>query len=262
MARLWWTWWPDANIAIACGPESIEVLDFDVKNDNPGGDTYKNLKAAGLLDGAFAVVRTPSGGFHLYYPPSPSGQPSGAVNGFGLDMQGAGKYVLAPPSVIFGESYSVALSRSRFSPKVHPVDFAAIRSYLSPAPVATRAPRVSHPRQVGLPRPGDDFNERADWGDALLLGGAGWRLTGHRGRQLRWCRPGKAGGISAVTGGDLGDCLYVYTSSDAYFVRDTSYSKFGAYALLHHGGDHKAAASELRRLGYGTMRAVEMEGAA
>lgn len=102
--------------------------------------------------------------------------------------------------------------------------------------------------------PGDDFEARTDWADELLLGGAGWKVsTGGHGSYRTWRRPGKdTPGISATTGKDPGrDRLYVFTSSSE-FETEKPYTKFGAYALLHHGGDHSAAARELARLGYGT----------
>src|SRR5262249_58195432 len=44
--------------------------------------------------------------------------------------------------------------------------------------------------------------------------------------------------------------LHIFTSSTA-FEADTSYSKFGAYAVLHHGGDFSRAALALAKDGYG-----------
>ncbi len=47
------------------------------------------------------------------------------------------------------------------------------------------------------------------------------------------------------------DRLYVFSSSTE-FEPEKAYSKFGAYALLEHGGDHSAAARALRAAGYGS----------
>ncbi|MGI5178654.1 AAA family ATPase [Dactylosporangium sp. CA-152071] len=104
--------------------------------------------------------------------------------------------------------------------------------------------------------PGDAL-EAVDWGDQLLLGGAGWhRVAGQPGSYSTWRRPGKNLGISATTGTDPArDRLYVFSSSTP-FETETPYTKFGAYAQLHHDGDHKAAAQQLQRLGYGTPPAA------
>jgi hypothetical protein len=66
-----------------------------------------------------------------------------------------------------------------------------------------------------------------------------------------WRRPGKEKGWSATTGhcrGEVGgDLLYVFSSNAHPFEAEKAYSKFSAYAILRHGGDHAEAARELAR---------------
>lgn len=110
-------------------------------------------------------------------------------------------------------------------------------------------------------RPGDDFNARARWTDAKLLGGAGWRLefTSRAGVGY-WKRPGKKGpGISATTNALGTDRLRVFSTSTEFETR--GYSKFKAYAVLHHHGDDAEAAKALRAAGYGAKRTAEQAGA-
>jgi len=85
-------------------------------------------------------------------------------------------------------------------------------------------------------------------------------LNGHLVREMDnrsyWRRPGKVGGgISATTGvcrtADGRDLLYVFTNNWYPFEQDRCYDKYSAFALLKHGGDWSAAASELSFLGYG-----------
>ncbi|WP_354186966.1 phage/plasmid primase, P4 family [Arthrobacter sp. UYCu712] len=98
--------------------------------------------------------------------------------------------------------------------------------------------------------PGDDYENKTDWAD--ILQPAGWSLVYGSGRTRYWRRPGKSLGMSATTGNaEDRDRLYVFTSSTE-FEQETPYTKFGAYALLHHGGDHAAAASALRKAGHGS----------
>ena len=100
-------------------------------------------------------------------------------------------------------------------------------------------------------RPGDDYNDRTTWDELLIP--AGWTFLGERRGTTYWRRPGKVDGISATTGygdGDY-DCLYVFSTSTT-FEAETAYSKFGAYAHLHHGGDYTAAARQLAADGYGS----------
>lgn len=104
------------------------------------------------------------------------------------------------------------------------------------------------PPTEGGVSPGDDYEARTDWADILR----GWTLIHTTGRTRYWRRPGKDRGLSASTGRDPGrDRLYVFTTSTE-FESERPYTKFGAYALLHHAGDHTAAARQLRRDGYGT----------
>src|SRR5262245_5074168 len=58
-------------------------------------------------------------------------------------------------------------------------------------------------------RPGDDYNQRANWADILIP--AGWTCVEPMGRGHAWRRPGKQRGISATTGqsNDGADRLYV-----------------------------------------------------
>lgn len=98
--------------------------------------------------------------------------------------------------------------------------------------------------------PGDDYENKTDWADILTP--AGWTLAFASGRTRYWRRPGKTIGISATTGkAEDRDRLYVFTSSTE-FETETPYTKFGAYALLNHNGDHSAAASALRKSGHGS----------
>lgn len=105
------------------------------------------------------------------------------------------------------------------------------------------------PARDGDITPGDDYEAKTDWADILTP--HGWALVYGRGRQRFWRRPGKTIGISASTGhaGDR-DRLYVFTTSTE-FDAEVPYTKFGAYALLNHAGDHSAAAKALAADGYG-----------
>jgi hypothetical protein len=57
--------------------------------------------------------------------------------------------------------------------------------------------------------------------------------------------PGKPDGISATTNGRGTDRLHVFTSKAEPFKEQESYSKFGAWTVLHAGGDFIAAARAL-----------------
>ncbi len=95
-------------------------------------------------------------------------------------------------------------------------------------------------------RPGDLYASRTTW--AEILEPAGWQSVYMRGETTYWRRPGKAQGVSATTNHAGADLLYIFTSSTA-FDAGTSYTKFGAYAVLHHDGDFSLAAAALTAAG-------------
>lgn len=86
--RRWWRTWPAANIGLRTG-EALDVCDVD---------TPQSLAALrDLLDAADPpLVRTGSGGWHLYF--AASGAPNRVRVLPGVDWRGAGGYVVAPPS--------------------------------------------------------------------------------------------------------------------------------------------------------------------
>lgn len=108
----------------------------------------------------------------------------------------------------------------------------------------------SRDTESGGTTPGDDFEQKSTWADILTP--HGWTLLRTIGQTSYWRRPGKTDpGASATTGRAADrDRLYVFTTSTE-FEAEKPYTKFGAYTLLNHGGDHSTAASALRRLGYG-----------
>jgi hypothetical protein len=103
-------------------------------------------------------------------------------------------------------------------------------------------------------RPGDDFNRRTTWSD--LLEPARWTRVYERGDVTYWRRPDKTIGVSATTNYAGSDLLYMFSSS-TLFAPDTSYTKFGAYAVLEHGGDFSKAAAALARRGFGDDEAAK-----
>ena len=122
-------WWPPStarNVAIATGAPGPDVLDVGVKPDGSGFVAFNRLKQAGLLTGARALVRTPSGGLHAYY--AGTGQPSGRLVRDYLDFKASGGYVLAPPSAVNGKPYEL-LDRRQADGRI---DWQAVRRLLDP----------------------------------------------------------------------------------------------------------------------------------
>ena len=140
----WWSRTPDANIGIPTGAASgVVVVDVDVHGPHDGRAAYRRATQEGFLDGAGLLVRTPTGGAHVYFPATPGGeQRSWQAATAGVDFRGDGGYIIAPPSrrIIDGNVrlYEVADIAAH---SVSSVDAARLRDFLDPRPVAP--PRVS-----------------------------------------------------------------------------------------------------------------------
>jgi Bifunctional DNA primase/polymerase, N-terminal len=138
------------NLAIATGQPGPDVLDVDQHGPAGNGFTaFARLRAAGLLDGAAAYVRTPAGGMHAYF--TGSDQHSGRLPGHHLDFRAAGGYVLAPPSQVGGHSYQL-LKRLRGR---NGLDWAAAVRLLEPER------QLEHPAHP--PAPSLDLGHLARW---------------------------------------------------------------------------------------------------
>lgn len=92
--RAWWSRWPDANVAVACGASGLVVVDID---DGAVGEA--ELAKLGELPETL-TAETGSGGRHLYFR-RPDGEKWGNTSRRvpHLDTRGDGGYVIAPPSI-------------------------------------------------------------------------------------------------------------------------------------------------------------------
>jgi hypothetical protein len=116
----WWSQWPDANIGIACGEQSFDVLDVDTKRkvdgrhvpDSRAMDYLSEVVKAGWLRGAWRTVTTPSGGLHFYFRGTSGQRPGKTCNGpdgtpWPFDFRTTGGYVAVPPSAVNGAAYKI-----------------------------------------------------------------------------------------------------------------------------------------------------------
>ncbi|GAB3063118.1 bifunctional DNA primase/polymerase [Sediminivirga luteola] len=135
----WWSRTPNANIGIPTGaPSGVVVVDVDVHGPHDGRAAFQRATDAGLVDGAGLLVRTPTGGAHVYFPATPGReQRSWQAATAGVDFRGDGGYIIAPPSrrIIDGSvcRYEVADIAAH---SVGHVDAARLRDFLDPRPVA------------------------------------------------------------------------------------------------------------------------------
>ncbi|MEU0150897.1 bifunctional DNA primase/polymerase [Micromonospora fulviviridis] len=168
----WWERWPNANIGIATGDPGPDVLDFDVTAGKPGRVNYRRLRDAGLTTGYQTAVATPRGGLHLYY--AGTGQGLGRMPRHGVDFQSWGGYVVAPPSTVGGNPYTVI---QEYPPTGVMAQFTAVRALLDP------------------PRPAAPARHRPDAGDGRegLIRWVAAQQEGNRNDALYWAARTAAG---------------------------------------------------------------------
>jgi len=175
----WWNAATDRNVAIATGAPGPDVLDVDVRPHGSGYAAFRQLRQAGLAQGAFAVVATPGGGLHAYYPGT--GQRSGRLPANHLDFKAVGGYVLAPPSQVGGRRYQVVQHQAPGSC----LDWAGAAAHLLDPADRTLVPGQQRGRQY-------DADRLAAWVAVLE--------EGNRNAGLFWaaCRLVEAGRMDAL----------------------------------------------------------------
>ena len=98
--REWWRKNPTANIGIATGSESdFWVIDIDVKHGLNGWDSITEKFGELKFGEQDLCVKTPSGGYHLYFKWDPEIPVTVAANVLpGVDIRGETGFIMAPPS--------------------------------------------------------------------------------------------------------------------------------------------------------------------
>jgi hypothetical protein len=189
----WWRRWPAANVGVPTGQESgLEVVDVDQKPAGSGFDAFERARRTGLIPGWLAVVRTPSGGAHFYFPADPyRAQPSWQAARAHVDFRGDGGYVIVPPSIVVNAGRRTGYEfAGPVQPHVAALDAKALRDFLDPRPDPS-----FHPAGTGRV---EDAERLAGWVSALG--------EGERNRGLFWaaCRLAEAGVAPLVTLDALG----------------------------------------------------------
>ncbi len=280
----------DDALCIVCGRVSgnLEMIDFDLEGEAfAAWEEAVNAAAPGLID-RLVVESSPSGGLHAIYrcespvdgnlklaarrfacddaPTEPltvgtkDYTPRRDSQGYGvvvtmIETRGEGGLFLCAPS----PGYAIAQGDLRSIPTItHDerdtlLSCARSLNEYHPAPLSHAPPAANRQPTAGAAgvTPGDDFNARGDVRGVLQR--AGWRTTGKlAGGNEHWTRPGKDSGTSATLRELEGvSVLYVFTSNAPPFEPGKAYAPFAVVAMLEHGGDFSAAASSLRKAGYG-----------
>ena len=255
-------------ICLVCGKASgnLEVIDFD--NHGELFDAWQNAVPTELKS-KLVIEKTPSGGFHVAY------QCQDTVCGNTklaqgirnnktvtlIETRGEGGLILCAPSVgytltqgdyadlsiLTAEEREVLLNAAKQLNEIKE-DEKTVSSVLS-SDFTMYEPDCSNFEK----RPGDEFNERINFGEMLTY--YGWKLlrTLPDGNQY-WQRPGKDGDQQSATLKD--GIFYVFSSNAAPFEPNKSYTAFTAFTLLCHNGDFSKAAADLLEQGFGQPKGV------
>lgn len=263
-------WYANGNrrgIGVAFGYGGYELLDLETAD--VATELREAAEGAGLGP-LFTRVRkgycesTSSGGFHIIWRCTDPNAVEGnkklarADGHILIETRGVRGYgIVAPSPAACGKGDNGYVLKSggpadvaEISPRERTALLELARSLdRSPPP----PPRERLVRPEDGTRPGDAYNRAPEITWAGLLEPEGWAKVYTRSDGVDcWRRPGKRDqGISATTGYHDSDLLWVFSTNAAPFEAERSYDKFGVYAMLHHDGDHAAAAKELAEEGYG-----------
>jgi Bifunctional DNA primase/polymerase, N-terminal len=128
----WWTWWPDANVAVAAQPSQLVFADLDRRPGHDGVTNFAQLLDDHELDWPKTKTTvTPSDSRHLWFTRPTGVDLVGRTLAPGVQLIANG-YALAPSSTVNGRHY-------RFTVDVPPVEL--------PAPLARLCQRT-RPRDI------------------------------------------------------------------------------------------------------------------
>ncbi|MFI6218759.1 bifunctional DNA primase/polymerase [Nocardia brasiliensis] len=122
----WWRRRPTDNIAVACGPSGLHVLDLDTSDHQSAPQPRRHARDGRDVLGDLAsragqpvpvptfAVATPSGGLHLYYqaPSTPLLRNTIGRLGWRIDSRGNGGYVVAAGSALPTGNYRILDDRT------------------------------------------------------------------------------------------------------------------------------------------------------
>lgn len=261
------------GIAVICGAVSgnLEVIDIDTKYDTTGTLWEEYKKEIEPLLPKLYIVRTKSGGYHIYYRcevingnqklarrPATAEEIKDNPNVKEvvlIETRGEGGYVIAPPSPGYEKL-------SEFVIPVLSLDereflLSAARSFDLITEEVRPDAKVLQQASGFQKTPWDDYNERCD--PIALLEKYGWTFVQRKGQRSLMRRPGNTDQYSS---GDFHhdlNLLKVFSSS-TQFELGKGYKPFAIYAYLAHNKDFSAAAKQLLAEGYGETGIMDKYG--
>lgn len=233
-------WWGGRYAGCNIGarvPESMFVLDVDDL------DALAALEAEhGALPETLTTISGRSAGGRHHYFRRPAGKLSHRRLPKGVEIKTSTGYTIQPPSVHpdTGKRYT-RIAAPVATPPPWLVDL------LLPELILPRSPRRHlYPLHSGTSI-ADDFAAKTSWADVLTP--HGWRCldADPDADGARWRHPAATSPTSASV---RHGCLFVYSPNTPFDTTESGdpkgYTRFRAYAVLHHGGNLSAAAKALQ----------------
>jgi hypothetical protein len=242
------------SIALICGKisDNLEVLDFD-NHSGTAKENLSNFLNHELIKPIYEnyklpVVRTQSGGFHVYYRCDKiegnqklamvklNGKPDAII-----ETRGEGGYILAPPTKGY-ESIRNSFEDLQFITEQERqlmIEFAkTFNQHEKSIKKATYNTENEKPGNIydNTPEAIEEAKE--------ALRSIGWTELGFNNA---WRRPGKNKGISATFGNIAPNVFYSFSDNVEYFDFQTGYTPFGIVGLIKYNGDFSKFASNLAK---------------
>ncbi|NCA75050.1 MAG: DUF3987 domain-containing protein [Alphaproteobacteria bacterium] len=250
------------KIGVVCGDVSsgFECIDFDAKAGEPIDEIFHMIMSDPTANmiikrNKLPVVKTPSGGYHIYYRHTERKQASRVLAYWEtgkvmIETRGNGAYVATIPSEGYEQLQGSSLTEiARITEEE--------RDYLfSLAESLTRFIKSKSEYTTNGKWP-DKFDINTVWGRynenevdeaKNLLIENGWRCIRERRDGVQyWQRPGKPDGdtSTSATFGRFRNMFYCFTDNAAGFEKEKAYTLFDIFIIYKHGGDRKKAIQEL-----------------
>jgi hypothetical protein len=233
-------------------PSPLFVLDIDPRKRG----CVEALAALELENGPLPETLTTlsgrgDGGMHHYYR-HPGGSLTARNLPEGVDVKTSSGYVVMPPSI-----HPVSLKPYTWLEIRTPVDAPGWLVKLLRAPAqaprgrarvtsAQREPAAAAGLKVLTDSVADLYSETMSWADVLV----GWECLDVDGDAdgARWRHPSATSSVSATI---RYGCLFMYSPNTDLTITEegirNGYTRFRAYAVMHHGGDLSAAGAPARQ---------------
>ncbi|MCX6280200.1 MAG: DUF3987 domain-containing protein [Bacteroidetes bacterium] len=250
------------KIGVVCGDVSsgFECMDFDAKAGEPIAEIFQRIMTDPTANtiikrNNLPIVKTPSGGYHIYYRQSERKQASRVLAYWEtgkvmIETRGNGAYVATIPSEGYKQLHGASLTEiARITEEERDYLFSLAESMTRF--IKTKSEHTTNgkwPEKFDINTVWGRYNETEVEEAKNILIENGWRCIRERRDGVQyWQRPGKPDGddSTSATFGRLRNMFYCFTDNAPGFEKEKGYSLLDIFIIYKHGGDQKKAIQEL-----------------